>query len=199
MAENTLNTPVAPQATRIDATLLPKTFPQPYLLYIIQQGIDLGNVADKANEAGQGAWDAHQKIDEHDQVLSAHTAEIATLKAEAVTTSASTNQSVQGRGGSFLVGDIPSPTGGTLQVGGSVNARGGYCVAGTQVVSSRQYGWTPAVGTALKGAFNADADFSVGTTYSRVEVQALARGLVEARRRIKALEDALRTHGLINR
>lgn len=66
-------------------------------------------------------------------------------------------------------------------------------------MSSRQYGWTPAVGTALKGAFNADADFSVGATYSRVEVQALARGLVEARRRIKALEDALRTHGLINR
>jgi hypothetical protein len=73
MADDNLNKPVLIQATRIDATLLPRNiFSQPYTLYVIQQGNDLGNVAGKANEAGQGAWDAQVKNDEQDLVLADH-------------------------------------------------------------------------------------------------------------------------------
>lgn len=72
MADDNLNKPVVVQATRIDATLLPKIFSQPYFLYVVQQGADLGNVAGKANEAGQGAWDAQVKNDEQDLVLADH-------------------------------------------------------------------------------------------------------------------------------
>lgn len=72
MADDNLNVPVIVQATRIDATLLPKIFSQPYFLYVVQQGTDLGNVAGKANEAGQGAWDAQVKNDEQDLVLADH-------------------------------------------------------------------------------------------------------------------------------
>ncbi|MEL7885071.1 tail needle knob protein [Serratia marcescens] len=73
MADDGLKEPVIIQATRIDATLLPRNiFSQPYLLYVIQQGTDLGNVAGKANEAGQGAWDAQKKNDEQDLVLADH-------------------------------------------------------------------------------------------------------------------------------
>lgn len=72
MADDNLNVPVVVQATRIDATLLPKIFSQPYFLYVVQQGADLGNVAGKANEAGQGAWDAQIKNDEQDLVLADH-------------------------------------------------------------------------------------------------------------------------------
>ncbi|MBP1035884.1 hypothetical protein J8631_09960 [Serratia fonticola] len=72
MADDNLNKPVIVQATRIDATLLPKIFSQPYFLYVVQQGTDLGNVAGKANEAGQGAWDAQVKNDEQDLVLADH-------------------------------------------------------------------------------------------------------------------------------
>ncbi|ELQ9312202.1 phage tail protein [Serratia marcescens] len=72
MADDNLTKPVTVQMTRIDATLLPPIFSQPYRLYVVQQGTDLGNVAGKANEAGQGAYDAQQKNDEQDLVLANH-------------------------------------------------------------------------------------------------------------------------------
>ncbi|HDU2653332.1 TPA: hypothetical protein U2R98_003689 [Yersinia enterocolitica] len=73
MADDSLIAPVIIQATRIDATLLPRNiFSQPYTLYVIQQGADLGSVAGKANEAGQGAWDAQVKNDEQDVTLADH-------------------------------------------------------------------------------------------------------------------------------
>ncbi|WP_260516095.1 tail needle knob protein [Serratia fonticola] len=81
MADDNLNVPVIVQATRIDATLLPKIFSQPYFLYVVQQGTDLGNVAGKANEAGQGAWDAQVKNDEQDLVLADHETRIEAAEA----------------------------------------------------------------------------------------------------------------------
>ncbi|BET97701.1 phage tail protein [Xenorhabdus taiwanensis] len=72
MADNNLKNPVEIQATRIDATLLPSNFSQPYFLYIVQQGADLGNVANKANQAGDGAYDAQAKNDEQDKTLANH-------------------------------------------------------------------------------------------------------------------------------
>ncbi|MEL5369986.1 phage tail protein [Serratia nevei] len=73
MADDNLKNPVTIQASRIDATLLPRNiFSQPYLLYVIQQGLEFGLVADKANEAGQGAYDAQVKNDEQDIVLDNH-------------------------------------------------------------------------------------------------------------------------------
>jgi len=85
MADDGLKEPVIIQATRIDATLLPRNiFSQPYLLYVIQQGTDLGNVAGKANEAGQGAWDAQKKNDEQDLVLADHESRITAAEATLV-------------------------------------------------------------------------------------------------------------------
>ncbi|MCI0267199.1 UNVERIFIED_ASMBLY: phage tail protein, partial [Cronobacter sakazakii] len=46
--------------------------------------------------------------------------------------------------------------------------------------------------------FNANQSYSASTTYTQSEISALATGLVQARQRIKAIEDALRAHGLIN-
>lgn len=276
MADDGLKAPVVIQASRIDTTLLPRNiFSQPYLLYVIQQGTDLGNVAGKANEAGQGAWDAQVKNDEQDLVLadhesrlktaeatlvnheqritaaeatlvnheeritaaeieladhetriSANEAELAdhetrisqntddisaldtrlgtaesdidTLETNSISKAVSTSQSVQATGGSFLVGNVPTPTTDKLQVGGSANASVSYKVAGLQVLGARQTGWTAGTGTANKGAFNADMTFSVGATYSQTEVQALADALRAERQRTKALEDAMRAHGLID-
>lgn len=84
MADTNLNTPVTIQATRIDATLLPKVFSQPYMLYVVQQGTDLGAVAGKANEAGQGAYDAQVKNDEQDKVLADHESRIEAAEKELV-------------------------------------------------------------------------------------------------------------------
>lgn len=72
----------------------------------------------------------------------------------------------------------------TVSDTGIVNAAGSaarYSIAGTKVVGARETGWTAATGTALKGAFAT----STAT-------------LVNCAERIKAIEDALRTHGLIN-
>ncbi|KAB7730761.1 phage tail protein [Proteus mirabilis] len=73
-----------------------------------------------------------------------------------------------------------------------------YSVNGTKVVGSRVNGFTAATGTAFKGSFNANQSYSFSADYTRSEIQTLANGLVEARQRIKALEDALRSHGLID-
>ncbi|MBO8263495.1 phage tail protein [Proteus mirabilis] len=73
-----------------------------------------------------------------------------------------------------------------------------YSVNGTKVVGSQVTGFTSATGTAFKGSFNANQSYSFSDDYTRSEMQALASGVVEARQRIKALEDALRTHGLID-
>ncbi|HCT3969343.1 TPA: hypothetical protein OTT39_004800, partial [Escherichia coli] len=52
MADSNLNTPVIVQATQLDTSILPRNiFSQSYLLYVIAQGTDVGNVANKANEA----------------------------------------------------------------------------------------------------------------------------------------------------
>lgn len=73
-----------------------------------------------------------------------------------------------------------------------------YSVNGTKVVGSRVTGFTSATGTSFKGSFNANQSYSFSADYTRSEMQALASGVVEARQRIKALEDALRSHGLID-
>ncbi|WP_196615239.1 tail needle knob protein [Citrobacter freundii] len=73
MADTSLNTPVIIQATRLDASILPRNvFSQSYLLYVIAQGTDVGAIAGKANEAGQGAYDAQVKNDEQDVTLADH-------------------------------------------------------------------------------------------------------------------------------
>lgn len=72
MADDNLTTPVVIQATRIDATLVPESFTPVYRDYVVNQGTDMGKVADKANEAGQGAYDAQVKNDEQDVVLDNH-------------------------------------------------------------------------------------------------------------------------------
>ncbi|EMH9759631.1 phage tail protein [Proteus mirabilis] len=73
-----------------------------------------------------------------------------------------------------------------------------YSVNGTKVVGTRVTGFTSATGTSLKGSFNANQSYSFSADYTRSEMQTLASGVVEARQRIKALEDALRSHGLID-
>lgn len=302
MADDGLKEPVIIQATRIDATLLPRNiFSQPYLLYVIQQGTDLGNVAGKANEAGQGAWDAQKRNDEQDLVLADHetrieaaeqtlinheqrisaaettladhevrltaaeaelanhearisaneaelanhetritqnttdiagltvrmvtaesnitslqtnvaslttrvtTAEgnittlqgkVSTIETNYVSKAVSTSQSVQASGGSFLVGNVATPTTDKLQVGGSVNAVS-YKVAGIQVVGAQRTGWTAATGTAYRGSFDANQAWTIGIL-DVVQIQQIANSLTQARQRIKALEDDLRAHGLIN-
>lgn len=235
------------QSRRVDSSILPNTFSQPYRLYIIQQNTDMLSIANAANNAGQLAYEATVKNEQQDAILEDHESRITGLRVEVddheiritgntsaisaltvrvttaegnittlqadvsalqssvsaiqtdyVSKSATTNQTVQLAGGSLLVGNVTSPTADKLQVLGSENVSVSYKVAGTQVVSTRKTGWTAATGTAYRGAFNADQTMPVGATYSQSEVQAIVNNLLPCLKRLKALEDDLRSHGLIN-
>lgn len=121
---------------------------------------------------------------------------VSTIETNYVSKAVSTSQSVQASGGSFLVGSIATPTTDKLQVGGSVNAAS-YKVAGIQVVGAQRTGWTAATGTAYRGTFDANQAWTIGIL-DIVQIQQIANSLTQARQRIKALEDDLRAHGLIN-
>ena len=81
---------------------------------------------------------------------------------------------------------------------GTVNINGEYYVDNTQVLGPRQTGWTAATGTALKGAWATYAGQTHTGSYVQATIQALDNAVRDASQRIKALEDALRTHGQIN-
>ncbi|NBZ90767.1 hypothetical protein GFB94_02980 [Escherichia coli] len=83
MADSNLNVPVIIQATRLDTSVLPRNiFSQSYLLYVIAQGTDVGNVANKANESGQGAYHAQVRNDEQDVILVDHEIRLASSEAK---------------------------------------------------------------------------------------------------------------------
>lgn len=80
----------------------------------------------------------------------------------------------------------------------SLDATTSYEVAGTKVVGARDTGWTAGTGTPNKGAFATYAGQDVGAAYVEAEVQAIDDAVKANSQRIKALEDMLRTHGLMN-
>lgn len=218
MADDKLKTPVEIQQSRVDSSILPPGFSAAYKLYVIQSGSDLGNTAAKANQAAGGAYDAQQQNDKQDKVLNQHAQRIGAAErtladheqrisqAESEITSqgqrltaAESDIDTQGAAIERISADYISKSVTSPQaLSGPLNVVLSYSVGGVQVVGPRQTGWTAATGTALLGAFDADASFSAGATYSQAEIQALADALKESRQRVKALEDMARTHGMID-
>lgn len=72
MANNSLNTPVVVRAIGLAASSLPRGSTPAYEQYILSQVIDFTNVANKANEAGDGAYDAQIRNDQQDVQLLDH-------------------------------------------------------------------------------------------------------------------------------
>lgn len=72
MADPSLKDPVKVTAIGINASSLPAGVSRAYETYILSQVQDFTNVAGKANEAGQGAYDAQVKNDEQDVTLADH-------------------------------------------------------------------------------------------------------------------------------
>lgn len=225
MAQNDLKTPVEIQGQRIDATTLPDNFPLSYKLQVIQQSADLGLVAGKANEAAGGAFDAQQKNEEQDQTLSEHETRISDLRVEVddheIRITANTDaisgielrlttaegqlvtltQTVSGLSQqvSNIAGDYVSKSATASQTLASpLNVTTSYSVGGTKVIGARRTGWTAATGTSLRGTFNSDQFPSFSATYQQSELNTLRDMVVIARQRLKAMEEDLRAHGIIN-
>ncbi|MDU5828128.1 phage tail protein [Mixta calida] len=213
------------QSSRIDASILPPGFSVAYKLYVIQQTTDLKNISDATNNANDLAYEATVKNQEQDGVLSDHSVRIKlaedklTNHETRISNAEAAIVSIDGRVSTAesdidylqdhvvtaeqkitqLQGDYVSKSATTSQtLAAPLNITNTLSVNGTQVVGARVTGFTTATGTALKGAFNADTTYTVGTTYAQSQVQAIANDLRAARQRIKALEDAMRAHGLIN-
>lgn len=70
------------QARRVDQTILPNNFSQPYRLYVIQQNTDMQNIAGAANNAGELAYQATVRNDEQDIILTDHESRISALRVE---------------------------------------------------------------------------------------------------------------------
>lgn len=199
------------QASRVDASIIPPGFPLPYRLYVMQQGSDLQKVADASNEANGLAFQATLKNEEQDAIISEQGSEIGALTSRVndqdnrITANTDAIASVGVRVSnsesaiSAIQADYLSKTLTTPQsLSGALSVTTSLSVNGVQVISSRQTGWTASTGTALKGAFNSSQTYTISATYSQTEATAVRDGLIQARQRIKALEDALRSHGLIN-
>lgn len=199
------------ESRRVDSTILPATFSQPYRLYIIQQNSDLLNLASATNNAGELAYEATVKNEEQDVILDDHETRITGLRVEvddheiritantaAISaidlrvTSAETNISA------IQLDYVSKSDTSSQSLASPLNVTTSYSVGGTKVIGARQTGWTASTGTALISAFNSSQGYTVSAAYSQAELQAIVVGLREARQRVKALEDMARTHGLIN-
>ena len=218
MANESLNEPVTVEAFGIMASSLPAGFSPVYIRYVLSQAMDFGKVADKANDAGQGAYDAQVKNDEQDIELKDHEDRITILRLDVdgheLRITANTNaisllnvrlttaegQIVTLRSDvDYLIDDYVSKSETSPQsLNSPLNVATSYSVGGVKVIGSRVTGFTPATGSVLKGAFNANQSYPTSSLYTQSEAQAMASGLVAARQRIKALEDAMRLHGLID-
>lgn len=74
--------PVNVQSRRVDSTILPNTFSQPYRLYIIQQNTDMLSIANATNNAGELAYEAAVKNEQQDVILADHETRISGLRIE---------------------------------------------------------------------------------------------------------------------
>ncbi|EMN1549300.1 phage tail protein [Enterobacter kobei] len=74
--------PVNVKSRRVDSSILPNTFSQPYRLYIIQQNTDMISIANAANNAGELAYEATVKNEQQDVILADHETRISGLRIE---------------------------------------------------------------------------------------------------------------------
>ncbi|ELZ5573938.1 hypothetical protein U0H19_004380 [Escherichia coli] len=253
MANNALNTPVIVRAIGLTASSLPRGSTPAYEQYILSQALDFTNVANKANEAGDGAYDAQVRNDQQDVQLLDHEIRLGDAEAQIqslgtrLTSAEAAIVSLDGRVTAaesdidFLTSELIAAQGyiadlqtnvSSLQsdvsdqgvrltqaetdiddiqadyvsktataaqsLASSLGVATSLSIDGVKVLGPRQTGWTPGTGTANLGTFNADQSFTVGAAYSQAEVQAIANELIAARKRILALEQAMRTHGQID-
>lgn len=253
MANNALNTPVVLRATSLVASSLPAGSSPAYQQYILSQALDFTNVANKANEAGDGAYDAQVRNDAQDVQLLDHEIRLGDAEAQIqsqgarITSAEAAIVSLNGRVTAaesdieFLTNelialqvDVSTLQNDVTTLQNDVSDQGdritqaetdiddlkadyvsktavapqvllspldvatSFSINGVKVLGPRQTGWTAGTGTPNKAAFNADLSLPVGAAYAQAEVQAIANALIAERQRTLALEQVLRTNGLID-
>ncbi|MDR1842310.1 MAG: DNA stabilization protein [Citrobacter amalonaticus] len=161
---------------RFDLSFLPNNFTPAYRMYLVASSNTLGDIGKLAGKADGDAAAAGSTADYALYLAWELEERVGDIEGDYISASETAMQ------------EMSSPLGVSTSL--SVN---GVKVVGTQVT-----GFTPATGAAFKGSFNVDQAWTAGATYNQTLIQQLADALTESRRRIKALEDAMREHGLID-
>ncbi|MGL5487870.1 MAG: hypothetical protein ACRDC6_16515 [Shewanella sp.] len=217
MANESLNNAVSVEARTIDAASVPDSFGWALKDYLVNQSNDVRNIAKQANIAAGGAYEAQLTNDDQNIVLDDHTNTLSeyetrisaaeeTLedhetrisKAESELADHESRITNNETDISEIKPDYVSKKATSLQnIASPIDVSTSYSVNGVKVVGAQIVGWTAATGSAFTGAFNSSLALPVGATYSQTEVTAIANALITTRQRLKAMEDALRQHGLI--
>lgn len=210
MANENLLNQVTVRGQKIMAHDLPHLLGFTAIDYLVNNSDDMTAVAEQANGAAQGAYDAQETNDRQDETLTAHSETLAnhgqrisaaeaTLQDHASRISALevTSADHEKRIGDIEADYVSKSATGQQKLASSLDVNASYSVNGVKVVGERVTGWVASTGTPYTSIFNGDKANAAGTTYSQTVLQAIADDLKQARQRIIALEGVLRSHGLL--
>lgn len=186
---------------QLNPGILPPGSSQVFRDYMVRLGQFTQGAGDTANEAEGSASDAFQVAEQqrirNDQQdieianVEGNVSALATRVTDAENEVDQLSQQV-----SDFDGEVIKNNDATLQVmQGPLSIGTEIRVNNIKVMGGRQTGWTTQTGTLKKGGIDADQAYTVGTTYTQAEVQALADGLTEARQVIAALVALAISHG----
>lgn len=220
MADETLTSPVRLRGGAVPAEAFPPGSNFVFIDGLTTRANDVDVVAQKAVSAANGAYDAQVKNDEQDvqlvsldnrvtsaeAILQNHEGRIKKneddiVQLQADVTQLQTDVSTLQTDVSAIKVDYVSKTVTAPQsLASPLNVTTSYSVGGVKVVGARQTGWTAAGGTVAAniGAWNPNTLAAASATYNQTEATQTRTQLNAAEARIKALEAAMRAHGLIN-
>lgn len=165
-------------------------------LEISEQGQKLDAAKQEIELQGQRITDSEQDITSLESNVQSLSGSVSSLGSSVQTLSSGLTQAqkdITRINGDFVSKTVPT----TQTLASPLSVTTSYSISGVQVVGARDTGWTTSAGFGYKGAFDANLFPAISATYVQAEQQAMREALVYTRQRVKALEDALRAHGLI--
>ncbi|MGL5523751.1 MAG: hypothetical protein ACRDCY_07890 [Aeromonas veronii] len=210
MANDSLLNQVTVRGQKIMAHDLPHLLGFTAIDYLVNNSDDMTAVAEQANGASQGAYDAQETNDRQDEALAEHSetlvnhgqrisaAEV-TLQdhANRIDTLEVTSSDHEKRIGDIEADYVSKSATGQQKLSSPLDVSASYSVNGMKVVGAQVTGWVASTGTPYTSIFNGDKTSTAGATYSQTVLQEIADDLKQARQRIIALEGVLRSHGLL--
>lgn len=191
------------ELTQLNQNDIPSTFPDPLRRVLLdlftnlnQFGEDITAALDAATTA-QSTGEAAQQSSEVIEDSVSKVANLAQSASNLATSNADLISELQTAIGDLgdIEGDYVSKSDTNHQeIVSSLGVAGYLDVDGDQVLIKTETGWAASTGTKKNGGIDADISYPVSSTPTQAEVQAIADGLVETRKVLIAIIDALTNH-----